>query len=689
MTDSVGTQQQRDQLVQILKDNPAHPQAKEIMAAVDAFDTQEQQAVRANPRAGRDAPISGAYGPIPYPTDPEAVDASVVPFKAVGQGLRQVGQGLGQFGLEVGQAVGAVDPEETRSYNVNVAEQRQQFIAKLTEQNPQLRPDEAEKLIMMGEFLPGMAVPALRARTLWGSVFKNGLVGGGFSGAQFDAESEGLMDKAGNVALGTVAGSLVGFLPGGRVSALNSLTRPIREAVEEPAVIALRQSMDEQGIRYTLGNVTGTPALIKLEAMAIGPGRNRNTFLFQQAQDIQQSYQRLVERVAGNNTMSRQQIVSTLRTSLERSRKSLVQDRRLLWSKGMKQVEQLGGDTKLVSPKRLLAAVDEVIESVNDVRLNPGGSGVSTHFAAYRDEIAKAIESGGVTAKDLNKYLMGIEELAGGKGKVFTEGTDSVNKALAGRLRARLLDDIADAGKGPQGQHDAVKLLMAVRANYRAASTAIDEMSATATAAAFGGKKLPQGAKLQSVFNSFDPAAQKEVVKLLADSDPGALRALRADVLQTAAKDAMNFSSASVKNPFDIAKFARSVGKLRDSGLLNERQVERAMRSVSAARVALNRLESPIGSLAVLPEDVAINVVSQTPAFVARLVARLLTGRSADALLFSEAGHKALLTVAETGASSAKMTAAVGTLAGMLVSDDEVPQEQPDMGTLLQGIPLQ
>lgn len=663
--------QQRNALVTAIEnDQLTDPKDLQSAAAlIKQFDAEGQQQAGPQPTA---AQINAS---------PEFSQGQSAAFQSLGQGVVQQVQGLGQLATELAAKAGIRTEAEAEEYTNIVKRQREKFKADLVKKTPGITAEDAEDMIAVGEFLPSLAVPSVGAGGFLSSIAKNALLGGTVGAAQF---VEDPTDRLSNALWGGFLGGGIGAIPGVGVGIKNTIFGRINKVANDPAVLARQAALDAAGIRYTLGQSSGDELLVGLETAAKGPAKRR--FLFEQANDLKNSFNRTVAKIRGNSEVSKQGAAKAIQGELKRVRGELSGARNSAWKQGIERVKELGGDRKLIQPKKLLEAVDSVIREAEDVLTNAGGSKLTKGFRNYRATLAKMVKEGGATADEVNRLMVGLNRLTNkGAGGIFKKGAEAESAALAQGMRAGLFDDIADATQAAGGQADeAIEALNAVRANYKAASEAIQEMGDTAVASAFGKDKIPGPSEIKSLYNAMDPSEQRFVVDLLRDTDDAALASLRAGQLKEVADGALDFGKEAVKNAFDIKAFAKGLGKMRNSGLLSQRQVDDAMKTVSHARTLLNKVDGPLGNVPLLPKEMTINLVSQNAGFMVRAVTQLFTGSSLEKLLFTKAGQEAMRTAASTGASSAKMTAAAGVLVGMLSEEEgaEITQSGPSIGNL-------
>jgi hypothetical protein len=361
-------------------------------------------------------PAGGAFG---IPTDPAAQRGLAQGFEPIGQGLRQQAQGAQQGLLQLAELTGINDPEVLAGFTQDAIQQRKAWKTQFLKKNPGLTEDQVEAAITTGEFLPGLAVPSLRAGSISAAVFKNSLLGGGFAGAQFVTDPA---DRLGNVALGATLGGLIGVAAGVKPSIQNTVFKRARELSNDQNVLDARAAADAAGLELTLGQASGDPLFIGLEGAATGPTKQK--FFFRQAEQLRDNFLEKVTKLQKAGDIPRRAAAKTIQNSLQATKSQLSRLRKAGWDTGLRRVEEVSGATPLVQPRKLLQAVDDLIEAADNVNANPTGNALPNQFRVYRANLATMVERGGATAGEINQLLVGLNSLAKGGGKIFKEGAE-------------------------------------------------------------------------------------------------------------------------------------------------------------------------------------------------------------------------------------------------------------------------
>jgi len=394
--------------------------------------------------------------------------------RGVVQGVRQLGQSLGQTAMEGLEWVGALPEGKTQGYTDRVLAQRRQAVEALKGEG--LSEADIGNVTMVGENLPLLATPGLRGATFTGTVIKNALLGGAVAGStklESDVENE---SRLGTMTKGAAAGALIGAVPGAVVGSWNYVTRSARELLNSPRAVANAKALDDIGQRaYSIGQQTGDEAMMGLEASVTGP--NKQGMLFQQAENVKNRFKTWLDRIAppaaprGPLESAGPNVTSTAPpTAARRSRAwqgNAIRDRLAaedkaasdhldsLWHTGTRRVQDIAGDTPILRPTALGRKVDELVADQHNVLRNPTSSEVSKQFEAYRAQVQR-MAANGATAKELNDLMIGINNIASGRSKIFAEGTEAANQQMAASLRAALFEDVgAMAAPGPAAQQAA------------------------------------------------------------------------------------------------------------------------------------------------------------------------------------------------------------------------------------------
>lgn len=274
----------------------------------------------------------------------------------------------------------------------------------------------------------------------------------------------------------------------------------------------------------------------------------------------------------------------------------------------------------------LQAQLDVVAKQAHDpVAL---GGDIDPKFVSFLD---------GVKAQQGANPNMGAANIAytlrGLTGIINREDSTPTTVALAHKLMDSLNHDLDLVPKGSQSDQ-VVQQILKTRADYQQSLTAMENLQNSATYKMFGlGPKqtVADPDTLLKTYAGFSPAKQKQVVGWMDQNSPQLLQAMRRQTVQNAV-GAANVTSHAASNadvdPRQLIDHLFSDGKLATSGLWTPTQVKQLYAFRDGANVIAN---APIPAAArnistPAAAEIAPNLVSQSPIFIARQIARAVTG---------------------------------------------------------------
>ena len=255
--------------------------------------------------------------------------------------------------------------------------------------------------------------------------------------------------------------------------------------------------------------------------------------------------------------------------------------------------------------------------------------------------------------------------------------TNDIANAMAGALRSDMRFVVGDLN------HKAIRALQKVRAQYQRDSQSIEDVGESVMARVFGQRKIPINAdEALTGLGKKGESTLRKFRLILEEYNPTLLRQMQGRVIRDAVQSATEPSVGTAFVTFSPAKLATALsgkeGNTLGSGLLDATLKQEVTTALLAARTMLNaapRGAAEFGALAVTLDDIAINVVSQSPFFIARLITRAATGgRSMETLFSTRAGREALLVLKSTTASASRRQAAAAVIA-MMLSEEGQPLE--------------
>jgi hypothetical protein len=283
--------------------------------------------------------------------------------------------------------------------------------------------------------------------------------------------------------------------------------------------------------------------------------------------------------------------------------------------------------------------------------------------------VDSAVAGGGATAKQIQNWLLRLNAAKGsGKGlidssdegirRAITDGQfDDMVEGYAGRLKAALdrsVDMAAQKGASNPMQEQAMGLIRKARSDYAAASGEIREIERGFLGAlGIGGTPT----QILNTLGQADPAIVRSVMKTVDDISGSGIfrRDLRNAVFESAVDAGMQGAvrKGLRTGDLDIGSFAQAFSRNTRrsvlSGLQSPRQEAKALEGMRLMRAIVeepsqNTVAGVIKTtLPVGVPDLAINVLSRDPGFMARLLAGAVSrGKGADWLFYSDQGRDIL-----------------------------------------------
>lgn len=637
---------------------------------------------------------------------------AIAPAVGVGQAAVDLGAGAVDSVLNMAEGVVSIGSEfgwgqdaraklqEARQSTLEMAQEinakTQEWVTggPLTEEQKAKSLAETAKFVKRGKFatdaLIGVATGAhaLRAPTFAKMVGLGGLEGG--LGGYLMADSQGLdeakaMDKRiGEAALGGALGTGLAVVPGVLAGAKNWLGRKIVRAAGGEK--ALKEKLDEMkriGIdEVTPGQITGDADLLVAERQAAGSVA-QEMLANQQAkaavnlgEQIGVSVPPFAALMQGSRGAMRRVVDGTFKT-LNKMRGR----RNKAINKSLEQMDEYLGSAPITGTQ---AFVDKANQAVQDIA---NAYGPTTPFSPwFRDTVEKinaAHARGGLSAKEANGILNGLTRAQkSGRGIFDTTSPEIAGsletytghaKMIAKDLKDELIGSLRTTGPGAH-------LLDNVRAQYGKASQQIAELEDAfkSTIGLDGGP-----AKILKRLEDADPDAARELIKGLRQLQGG--QGIIDDLNSTLFKAAVNAGSkANVSRAANVGDFntrvfldtlMQNTEATRFAGLLTPQQEK----NLAAAAKSWRRLFSHGDEVVKthLPfelQNIAINVISRDPGFMARMVGAVAQrGKGAEALFFTKEGQEILfnaskfsITAGKTGAVTQGANATIAMLASML-----------------------
>jgi hypothetical protein len=142
--------------------------------------------------------------------------------------------------------------------------------------------------------------------------------------------------------------------------------------------------------------------------------------------------------------------------------------------------------------------------------------------------------------------------------------------------------------------------------------------------------------------------------------------------------DATRGAKTASESPLDVPTLLTSLNgeAIQDSPLYTAAEKKLLKANAADLRIILNHLPDPtkVGT-DITPADTLINIVSRSPEFVARFVARAVTGLNAEKLMFTQEGRKALSTLRNLrGARAVEFDRSMAYLSYLIADEQQEPE---------------
>ena len=494
-----------------------------------------------------------------------------------------------------------------------------------------------------------------------------------FSESEQKERQERLKQRAGEATVGAALGGGLATVPGIFAGVKNLLIRRLRKATGD--LSGQRQSLADIGVdSATLGQLSGDPRILHIERESAGA--IADTMLRRQAQQAR-------EGIARNIGVDLPEM-----SQMTRGSRQVIQD-------GLNKVSTAIGGMRRARNKQFENALNQLHDSVdgrpvininqfatdtNDVLqgvLKNYNVNFSKPFVELVDEVNTALASGGATPKQINSWMLRLGQIKKGGYGVFDMSEEAVRQAestyrghaqvIANQMKKSLEDGIENAarslGPGPGDE------LLRIRQQYAQQSQEIAGIE-------------------QDFMNALGlKGSPNQILRKLAEADPdnidtvmGAVEripggvAWRNSLASALFRQSVNDGSraattfAQKAGDFNLKAFAESLGdnakRTKLGGILRPDQEKNLVQSLNSLKLLFNEPSSAAAQgvikthLGLDLQNVAINVMSRDPGFMARLVSGAVQkGKGAEALFYTKEGQD-LLTGAVKSIVQGKVTGA-------------------------------
>ena len=652
------------------------------------------------------------------------------------EGVAQAVEGVFDLAKDISVGLGIEDDASRQqwkeSLNQDRMQRREQHIAEFGK-----LPSGASEFV--GEVMPWVAALPASASGFVMTLAQRLMQGAAIGGSTVQGSEDTLVDRVGGMSLGAAIGgasSLLSVWPAFKKSAARAFTSSYNAQTSAQAerVEQLVQEMTgNPEFAFSLAQTTGNRSVLALETAAAQSqtkaAQNKNIGI------LVTHLLRTSKEMAGTG-QSAGKIARSLRGTLKEAREQIYRGASQEWQASSEALLTQFPDDVVISGKTYLDKIDRLINESEDALAGVGGR-AGPELRAYRAEVdeivnpvfasprtvrsagadprgPRSIEEtvydvvnrkdgsvlarglpqsqarqaavaanenlGGVTSEETLRIMKGLNKLIGGDVVIFEKGSVGSNRNVGRALMGTFTDELDNSAKNPE----AAAGLKAIRDGYKEQMARAEAIDNTVVNAAFGGKKLPKepGKRLDAILKS-----EKEdlvaVREFLEEWNPQLLDDLRATHLQRIAKGSATGSTPFVDLQTTITGLANRLssnfGRAGQAGKgLHTAAVQADMlATASALRVLNNKYIKGIAPGGFKVDDLAINVISRSPEFMGRFLARALSGsHSMERLLLDPKFRTAIQRVATEPLTSRKGVAAMVTLSGIINSQVAVEKNR-------------
>jgi hypothetical protein len=470
-------------------------------------------------------------------------------------------------------------------------------------------------------------------------------------------EEERAEQRLSGATIGTVFGGGMGAITGAFASVRNLIAGKIastRSQADEAFALA-----DEFDVPITLGQATGSPTVQAAEQAAASDAAQR--FLAQQANRLGPAVATKLKVALPRLANIGEELPARIKDSfgiLDDVIADVKAVRQGAWRVAGKKAVELGGDTPIMDVRKIQGQMQNIVEQI-DSRFG-GAAEMGVNFRRLQEEVGRAAARGGATAEQVSEWWLRINTMAGAPSTSgFVNAVDKASDiagpqldALSGMLQRTMKQSIDAATDSP-----AMAILKAQR-NAWSDGTRTIQMLNENILEKIGLTGKVTGQSLLKSLDSIPLSNLREATRFIRKQPGGALklREIQGSILESAVEAGMRskLPTPAQSGLLDVKAFADSLGDIttrsRLAGFLTEAQEVTARKAIELTRTTLNegaqQSNRVMHRIVAGAENIAINLVSRDPGFMARLLAGALArGRGADWLFYSREGVDILRTI--------------------------------------------
>lgn len=536
-----------------------------------------------------------------------------------------------------------------------------------------------------------------------------------FGGSNFKDDALGLTDKLGDMTVGALfplaahtggalvdAGLSLGTLGAKAGNGLvaqglkNNLVRSILGRSDPDSVRAQSQANDffqsvgvtpENKTPMTLGQVTGDPRVISFEnrftdVRTRDYNKTQNNDLLNAASALRDQ---LNAKAGGNGVAG---VGAGTFNAIDDTDNAIRLQRQTDWEAGRVNVSAVAKAARQANNGQPISfPIKNTVDTLNQITKdldNPAAMADPSIRARLNNLQTVLLDAQSKGGKLTPEGLMGmLQGLNAGKayGGAAAAGAPGGADAALEAIRSKVMDAVyQDAAAGGNAAQPVAAAIADMRQRYAFQSDALRKLQDDTMTRLFGDKSvMANPAAATDAFLKLDPAAQRYGIRILQERAPQVLYGMQSRAIETAINAALDSPKAAMAGQFDPKAFSDALygnGFVR-SGILTSdtlKQVEDAKGYLTGILNNKNAIVRP--GTQVWPEDVAINVISRSPEFMARAVTRVMTGLNAEKLFVTPEGIHAMRVVSDLRNVPKESAVAAATYLGALMQDDSARQQQ-------------
>lgn len=560
---------------------------------------------------------------------------------------------------------------------------------------------------------------------------------GGLAGIT-QVSSDPIAERVGDFAIGAGLGAVFAGAFGAKDAIARAGARRFQKELNiETAAnnVELEQGINDMlktgEFGFSMSQLTGNRFLFGLEQRAAGAVQK-----FRQNTNIKLLFDDILSKAKtmGDAGRSADEIGLSLRSTLSEANKTIHKQASNEFAAGLDKLDEFGEDIILnyEGGQNYLGKLDDLVSELDDP-LRPG-PGATNAFKAYRRQVDRVVnptiphqriikdpkggpnrivydllnrrtgerevlnvtlaeartqsiirntELGGLQAGELSRVQRGLNDLLRGKTAVLDTPDPNTNKHMAKALMGSLMDNLNANNNNPL----AASALTDITDAYKAQMLRVGKMEELVVNRMFGQAEMPfDSDKALDVVMGGGTSSLKNTRNFLEEWNPALLDELQGTLLRRIVSKAGDPASPSVDVPISLDKFAVALsGKGPNGtvvgqagrGLFTPAMTDDLVKTGEALRTIKNLYFTGITPSPTTIDDLAINVISRSPEFMARFVTRAATtGKGLDGLMTDPLTRKALQRLAEGKLNTPKGRIAMLVLTNYITAQDGLEAEQ-------------